>query len=60
MYNTMKRLIEDSKRGTIAPDEYNQLKAKHLKYLDAYKKGGRITASQYDDLRALLDNEQNK
>lgn len=62
MYETMKKLIEDDKiklqNGTITPEEYNQSKAKHLKYLNAYKKGGRITISQYEELCALLEGGQ--
>lgn len=58
----MKRLIEDDKvrlqNNTLTQEEYEQLKAKHLKYLNAYKKGGRITISQYEELCALLEGGQ--
>lgn len=62
MHETMKKLIVDDKarlqHGVISLDEYNQLKTKHLKYLWAYQKGGRITANQYEKLCKLLEGGQ--
>ncbi len=58
MYENMKRLIEDAKarlqNGKLTEADYNLDMERKMKMLAAYKKAGRITAEQYNELIAMM------
>lgn len=58
MYENMKKLIEDAKarlqNGRLIEADYNLDMERKTKMIAAYKKAGRITAEQYDELIAWM------
>lgn len=58
MYENMKGLIEDAKarlqNGKLTEADYNLDMERKMKMLAAYKKAGRITAEQYNELIAMM------
>lgn len=58
MYENMKKLIEDAKgrlqNGKLTEADYNLDMERKVKMLAAYKKAGRITAEQYNELIAMM------
>ncbi len=58
MYENMKRLIEDAKarlqNGKLTETDYDLDMQRKRKMLAAYKKAGRVTAEQYDELITLM------
>lgn len=58
IYNVMKKLILNDnnkyENGNITKDEYVALKEEHQSKLDVFYACGRISKTQYDDLRDLF------
>lgn len=58
MYENMKKLIEDAKarlqNSKLTEADYNLDMERKIKMLAVYKKAGRITAEQYNELIAMM------